>query len=232
MEKSRSWQLFDQIASTYDLANRVLSARQDVVWRKKIARHLPQKPQLDLLDLATGTGDQILHLLKVTSRIQSAVGIDLSEKMLEIGRKKIQDQGLSHQVKLLRQDACHLELQAESFDVVTMSFGIRNVPDVPACLSEMLRVLRPGGRALMIEFSLPNPFILRKAYLFYFRNVLPRLGGLLSGNTAAYRYLNTSAENFPYGEAFQSLMRKSGFQKVKALPLTFGIAHLYIGEKV
>lgn len=224
-EKVKSWQLFDQIAGTYDLTNRVLSARQDVLWRRKLARYLPQKQNLRLLDLATGTADQILHLFEVTDRISEAVGLDMSEGMLEVGRKKTAPFG--NRIKLVRGDATNLPFEDQSFDVITMSFGIRNVPDVPACLREMRRVLKPQGKALVLEFSLPEQKLMRDFYLFYFRRVLPKLGGLISGNTPAYSYLNNSVENFPYGESFLKLMDEAGFAISESHPLTLGIASLY-----
>ncbi len=232
-EKQKSWQIFDQIAGTYDITNRVLSMRQDVLWRKKLSKLLPAGMHLQHLDLATGTGDQILHLIKSLSKdkISYSLGTDLSEEMLKIGRKKIATQNLTHKIELKTGDATKLPLEASRFDVATMSFGIRNVPNVSQCLNEIFRVLKPSGRVLILEFSLPNSKALREAYLFYFRKVLPKLGGAISGHMDAYKYLNNSVEDFPYGEKFLNLMRESGFSDVKAYPLTFGIATIYVGDK-
>lgn len=233
IEKKKSWQIFDQIAATYDITNRVLSMRQDVLWRKKLSKLLPIGNALTHLDLATGTGDQILHLLKVVpkDKIAHSLGTDLSEEMLKFGRKKIASQNLSDKIELRTGDATQLPLENNMFDVATMSFGIRNVPDVSKCLSEIFRVLKPNGRALILEFSLPNAKALREAYLFYFRKILPRLGGALSGHTDAYKYLNNSVEDFPYGDEFLKLMTSQGFSNVRAYPLTFGIASIYVGDK-
>lgn len=222
--------MFDQIAGTYDLTNRILSGRQDVRWRRSLQKHLPQNRPVRLLDLATGTGDQILHLLEAGARLENPVGLDMSKEMLEIGRQKMKARSLDS-VQMIHGNACELPFEDKSFDVVTMSFGIRNVPDVPKCLREIARVLKPGGRALILEFGLPQNFVFRKGYLFYFRHVLPRLGGMISGNTKAYQYLNSSVEDFPYGESFVALMKPAGFSKVKVEDKFLGIACLYIGDK-
>jgi demethylmenaquinone methyltransferase/2-methoxy-6-polyprenyl-1,4-benzoquinol methylase len=227
--KKTSWAMFDQIASTYDLTNRVLSGGQDVLWRRSLANFLPKTDPLNLLDLATGTGDQILHLLDAGAPLTGATGLDMSKDMLKHGIEKLKRRGLGSEFKMVHGDACQTPFEDNSFDCVTMSFGIRNVPDVAKCLSEMHRVLRPGGKALILEFALPRSRVFRSAYLMYFRQVLPRVGGLISGNTKAYRYLNSSVEEFPYGEAFANLMHQAGFHKVNIHQKTFGIANLYEG---
>jgi len=222
--------MFDRIARRYDLLNRLLSFRQDVRWRKRMMQHLPPGEDLRLLDLATGTADVMLFLARVAPRIVSATGLDPAAQMLAIGHRKIRDQGLDKRLTMMRGDATRIGLQDESFDVVSISFGIRNVPDVPAALREMRRVLRPGGRALILEFSLPANPIIRAGYLFYFRHILPRLGTLISGDADAYRYLNRSAEAFPHGQAFCQKITEAGFRQVIAYPLTFGIATLYLPD--
>lgn len=230
-DKSKSWAMFDQIASTYDVTNRVLSGRQDVLWRKSLKKYLPMTPSLKLLDLATGTGDQILHLLDAGAEIGHATGLDMSQDMLKHGRQKIAARGLTHRISMVHGDACKLPFPDQSYDCVTMSFGIRNVPDVPACLQEIARVLKPDGKALILEFALPHWAPLRSAYLFYFRKVLPQIGGLISGNTKAYKYLNSSVEEFPYGQNFANLMRTAGFARVEIHQKTLGVANLYEGFK-
>lgn len=226
--KTESWKMFDRIASRYDLLNRILSMRQDVLWRKKLSQSLPNKQDLDLLDVATGTGDQILHLLSVTKKIKSAIGIDLSQGMLDQGREKIVNLRLENKVSLQTGDACQIPFKDESFDVATMSFGIRNVPDVPQALREIHRVLKKdGGTALILEFSLPQYSFVKKPYLFYFRKVLPKIGSMISGDSVAYRYLNETVEEFPYGEDFANLLKQAGFSKVTYTPMTFGICTLY-----
>lgn len=223
--------MFDRIAHRYDLLNRLLSFGRDVAWRRRMARNLPDVEGLHVLDLATGTADVLLFFHAESRRLAYGVGVDMSSGMLAHGREKVLRAGLSHKVALVRGDATAIPVAEGSFDVVTISFGIRNVVNVEAGLREMRRVLRPSGRALVLEFSLPrNPFI-RVPYLFYFRHVLPRVGGLISGNADAYRYLNRTVETFPYGEAFCALMTGAGFKRVASQPLTFGVATLYVGEK-
>ncbi len=222
------WRMFDRIAPRYDLLNRLLSMRRDVVWRKEMARQLPEGHALRLLDLATGTADVLLSMMRNTSNITSGVGLDMSHQMLVRGKPKIASDS---RLALMRSDATCIALPNRTFDAVTISFGIRNVLDVSAGLREMHRVLKPGGRALILEFSLPANALIRWGYLLYFRNVLPIVGGMISGDARAYRYLNETVETFPYGEAFCALMRDAGLVDVQAKPLTFGIATLYRGDR-
>ncbi len=228
--RQQVWKMFDRIAHRYDLLNHLLSGNRDVAWRRKMAGMLPEKNDLDVLDLATGTGDQLITLAE-TGKLRSGVGIDLAEKMLAIGREKIVAKQLDRLLTLQTGDAGAIPFPDNSFDAVSITFGIRNVLDVPTALREISRVLRPNGRALILEFSLPRNGFVRHSYLFYFRHILPRLGGLISGDSHAYRYLNQTVETFPYGEAFCSLMRESGFTSVQATELTFGIATIYSGDK-
>jgi demethylmenaquinone methyltransferase/2-methoxy-6-polyprenyl-1,4-benzoquinol methylase len=225
------WRMFDRIAPRYDLLNRLLSGGLDVWWRRRVADFLPEGSSLVLLDVATGTADQLLTLMGRDARVVRATGIDMAERMLEIGREKAGRRGWSERVHLQTGDATAIPLDAEQFDATTVSFGIRNVVDVPRALSEMRRVLRPGGRVLILEFSLPSFRPFRAVYLFYLRHVLPWLGGLLSGDREAYRYLNVTIESFPYGEAFCRLMREAGLVNVRANPLSLGIATLYQGDR-
>lgn len=224
------WKMFDRIAPRYDLLNRMLSFRQDVAWRKRMARHMPEGASLRLLDVATGTADQIFSLMRHEPRIQTAVGVDMSEGMLEVGRDKIRQRGLTDHITLRTGDATSIPEASGVYDAVTISFGIRNVTDVVQALGEMRRVLRPGGRVLVLEFSLPGWRPFRALYLFYLRHILPILGGWLSGDREAYRYLNVTVETFPYGRDFCALMTKAGLVKVVHHPLTFGIATIYQGD--
>ena len=223
--------MFDRIAPRYDVLNRLLSFRRDVAWRKRMARHVAGRGELDMLDLATGTGDQILHFIDGGARVRSALGLDMAEDMLARGRTKIRARGLDDHVTLRKGDAVDIPGDAGSFDLVTISFGIRNVGAVDAALRGMLRVLRPAGRLLILEFSMPAGRLMRPVYLAYLRHVLPRVGGILSGDAAAYRYLNRTIESFPSGGAFCALMRNAGAVDVEAFPLTFGIATIYKGDK-
>lgn len=229
--KVEVWKMFDRIANRYDLLNRLLSMRQDVLWRKKLLDLLPAKKDLHLLDIATGTADQILHLFEETDKISKAVGIDMSENMLAQGQKKITQLNLDGKVTLRVGDATQIPFKNDEFDVTTTSFGIRNVVSVENALKESLRVLKPGGTSMILEFSLPKSTLIRKPYLFYFRNVLPKIGSVISGDSTAYSYLNQSVEEFPYGEQFLELMRKAGYDDVSATPLTLGIATIYKGTK-
>ena len=229
--RKQVWRMFDRIAHRYDLLNRLLSFGRDVAWRKELARHVPDRPGLHVLDLATGTADVLLSVCEARPGVEKGVGLDPSWEMLIRGRDKIVRRGLGGKLGLVRGDAAGLGLAGASFDVVTISFGIRNVEDVDTALREMRRILRVGGRALVLEFSLPGNRLFRSFYLWYFRHVLPRVGGLTSGDAYAYRYLNTTVETFPHGQAFCDLMAEAGFDDVRAHPLTFGIATLYVGEK-
>ena len=221
--------MFDRIAHRSDVLNRSLSFGRDVAWRKRLRRHLPTDRDLVLVDLATGTADQILFLLDGPGHIREARGYDLSEEMLSLGREKIARKGLADTVTLHTGDAMRSPQPDQSADIVTISFGIRNVEDVPTALADMRRALVPGGKLLVLECSLPPNRFLRRAYLLYFRHVLPKLGGLVSGDRHAYNYLNQTVETFPCGEAFCDLMRDAGFARVAAEPMTFGVATLYSG---
>ena len=231
--KSTSYEMFNRIAKTYDPVNRMLSFGLDIGWRKKVGRLLPQREEgLDLLDLATGTADQALFLCaQHPESIRSVVGMDLSEGMLAVGREKVLSRHMEHKITLKTGDACDLPLEESSFDAVTISFGIRNVPDVPKALREMHRILRPGGKALILEFAIPKNRIVRFGHLFYLRHVLPLVGGIVSGDKAAYRYLNTSIEAFPYGQDFANLLTDAGFAQANVHSVTFGIANIYEGIK-
>lgn len=233
--KDKSYLMFNRISHRYDLLNRVLSGRQDVAWRKKLAKHLPSGSDLFLLDMATGTGDVAITLLNHTkkkkNRVTKAIGMDMSEGMLEHGRVKVKNLGLDAALELKTGDAENIPAEANTFDVATNAFGIRNLVDFKKGLGEMLRVLKPGGRALVLEFSIPKNPIFRAGYLTYFRHVLPRIGAIVSGDAEAYSYLNQTAEAFPYGQEFLDAMTEQGFTNVKATQVTFGIATIYQGDK-
>lgn len=227
--KKTSFEIFNRIAKSYDSVNRILSFGLDIGWRKKVNTLLPQRNNLRLLDLATGTADQVIMLCDLNQNIEDAVGMDLSDEMLDIGREKVTR--FNGRIRLENGDATQLPIEDTQYDAVTISFGIRNVPDVPASMREMYRVLKSDSKALILEFSLPKNPIIRFGHLFYLRWVLPFVGGLISGDYEAYKYLNTSIEAFPYGEEFCSLLRDAGFEKVTAHPVTFGIATIYEAHK-
>ncbi len=225
------WRMFDRIARRYDLLNHLLSLGQDIRWRKKVARFLVNKYDQYILDLATGTGDQLLYLFSCSDRIDRALGTDLALKMLDRGREKVKKRKLDDRIVLEEGDAENIQYPDNTFDAVTISFGIRNVMSVERSLSEMCRVLKPSGRVLILEFSIPQNILMRSIYLFYFRYLLPFIGSVISGDGSAYRYLNKTVEGFPYGDAFCQLLRESGFQNVSMYPQTFGIATIYCGDK-
>ena len=225
-----SWRMFDQISSTYDKVNRILSLGMDQQWRRELFHFLPKKKNLQLLDLATGTGDQLFSLFETGAPIQAAVGIDLSAEMLQRAKEKVASKPYAGKIEWRRADAEHLPFDANTFDTATFSFGIRNVPHPLTALREIHRVLKSGGRVLILEFSMP-PQPVRPFYLGYLRHILPRLGGYFSKAPFAYRYLNETIEIFPSGKAFGALMEEAGFAPIAYRRMALGAVTLYIGEK-
>jgi len=232
VQKSESWRMFNDISPRYDFLNRVLSFGLDLHWRKVFARYLPDRPALKILDLATGTADILLIIFQRNPNASEGVGTDLAEKMLEIGRRKIAQKDLSGKIRFETGDAHHISYPDNSFDAVTISFGIRNMTDPTKVLREMHRAAKVGGRALILEFSLPRNPVFRFIHVTYLRYGVPVIGWLLTGHYKAYRYLTESIEDFAYGDAFCRLMTDAGFANVKAHPLLFGIATIYQGEKI
>lgn len=224
--------MFNHISPTYDRANRILSLGIDQYWRRKVAKFMPKKENIRLLDCATGTGDQLFSLMKRSRNVSQAVGIDMASEMLRIGKQKLKQKPYARKVTLKQACVTSLPFIDNSFDCATISFGIRNVVDVSSCLKEIHRVLNPGGRILVLEFSLPTNRKLKAAHLFYLRRLIPKVGGWISKDKEAYSYLNQTIETFPYGESFCHLLSDAGFKKVKAHPLTFGIVTLYQGDKI
>lgn len=227
--REKIWKMFDIISPTYDLANRYMTMGCDKIWRKKLSHLLPKSSSLSVLDCATGTGDQIVSLLKTNLNIQKIVGIDLSEEMLKIAKEKLKP--YKEKTELLCADLLSLPFAEGEFDCVTISFGIRNVTNVMAALQECRRVLKKGGRILILEGTVPSHRLLAKAHTLYLRHVLPRIGGLISKNQAAYRYLNQTIETFPQGEKFNGKLRAAGFVHVKANPVWGGVVTIYQGDK-
>lgn len=226
--KSESFKIFDQIAKTYDLLNHLLSFGIDIYWRKRLLKLLPDRNGLKVLDLATGTGDLALTLSR-DPRVESVRGIDLSKGMVEIGQQKVIKNQLQNKVKLEIGDGVTIPAEDSSLDAVTVSFGIRNFNDFRASLRNMARVLKPEGRAYIMEFSLPKNPIVRGVYFLYFRHILPWVGNLISGHGDAYTYLNKTVEDFPYGDDFLIAMTEEGFERAESYLLTFGIATIYVG---
>ena len=230
--KQTTWKRFDKIAHRYDILNRILSVGIDQYWRKKMISFLPKGDALTLLDLATGTGDVMLSLAKnKRCTFSQLIGMDLSQGMMDIGVQKSRRRKRDDLITFQQGNATDIPMPDDTVDVVTISFGIRNVPDVSKTLSEMVRVLKPGGVGMVLEFSMPAHPLLKMLYLFYFRYILPQIGSLISGDKEAYTYLNKSVEVFPYGNTFCQLMHQEGFQGVIQKPLTLGIATLYVGRK-
>lgn len=232
-EPSRNeiWKMFDAISSTYDKVNRCMTFGLDLYWRKKMSSFLPEKEDLFILDTATGTADQIISLFKHSSKIKHVTGIDLSKEMVAIGKQKIEKQPYKDKVNLQVASALELPFADESFDCITMSFGIRNVTDVLSCLKEMRRVLKKSGRLLILEASLPKNILLKGFHLFYLRYLLPNIGGFISKQKHAYVYLNKTIETFPQGESFLSLLKEAGFKQAVAHPLTGGMVTIYQGDQ-
>ena len=230
--KAQSWKIFDAIYRRYDLLNAVLSCGLDRVWRRKFLDLFPAGSNLKILDLATGTADVALTLVKNNPNIQRAIGIDLSENMLALGREKIAACGLGEKIHLQTGDAAKLSFPNDEFDMTTMAFGIRNVENPIFVLKEIYRVLAPNGRGVILEFSLPKNILVRCFYLIYLKVFVPSVGGIISGNFKAYLYLNRTIESFPYGEVFVRMMRQCGFKNVTAQRLLFGVATIYCGEKL
>ena len=224
-------EMFDRVAFRYDLANRVLSCGVDQGWRRRLVRHVPQDRPLSVLDLASGTGDVALLLARLRPNVTQIVGLDISLPMMVLGQRKARATAATPHLEFVAGDAHRLPFPAARFDIVTMAFGLRNLADRPHCLGEMRRVLKPGGRALILEFSLPACPCVRGPYLIYLKHVLPTLGGVLSGNPPAYQYLSSSIQAFPPTEEMRGTMEECGFATVRSEPLTAGIATLYVAEK-
>lgn len=222
--------MFNAISPKYDALNRILSAGIDQSWRRKTLREIRATGALNLLDVATGTADLALALAKGIpgSRV---VGVDISAGMLEVGRSKVRARDLEGRVRLDLGDGEQLPYEESSFDAVTVAFGVRNFENLEQGLRDMRRVLQPGGSLAVLEFSQPTAWPLRGIYLFYFKNILPRIGRLVSKDASAYTYLPNSVQAFPYGEAFAAKLREAGFKSVRVRPLTFGIASLYLAIK-
>jgi len=225
--------MFDRIAPRYDLLNHLLSFGQDFFWRRKVAKYLnsSRNGKLEILDLATGTGDLLISLFRENRNIAKAVGLDISENMLAICREKINSHKLTEHISLMQADVARIPFTENSFDVVTIAFGIRNTADASETLKEMHRILRPGGISLIMEFSLPQVRIIRGCYLLYLRCLLAIIGCVVSGDNYAYRYFGKTVENFYSADDFCALMKEAGFQNVLANQLTAGVVCIYRGYK-
>ncbi len=223
--------MFDSIAWRYDFLNHFLSFGIDRLWRRRAVGIIAKSyKNPEILDVATGTGDLAIAAMRINP--SAVTGIDISKKMLEIGKEKIRRKGLSGKIKLTAGDSEHIPFDDNVFDVAMVAFGVRNFSDPLKGLSEMRRVIRNGGMIVVLEFSKPSSFPFRPVYNFYFRNILPFFGRLFSKDKAAYSYLPDSVMKFPDNEAFLKLLAETGFSGTRQLKLTGGVASIYTGVKV
>jgi len=228
-KKEQVARMFNNISHRYDFLNHFLSLGIDKIWRKTAVGLLrPSNPRF-ILDVATGTGDFAIQAL--TLHPQKVTGVDISEGMLAIGRKKIEKLKLHGQVELLKGDSEDLLFADGTFDAVTVGFGVRNFENLEKGLTEIRRVLKPNAVLVVLEFSRPRKFPMRQLYNFYFKNILPGLGRLISSDKSAYTYLPESVEVFPDGTDFENILRKVGFKETACKPLTFGISSIYTARK-
>jgi demethylmenaquinone methyltransferase / 2-methoxy-6-polyprenyl-1,4-benzoquinol methylase len=222
--------LFDKIAATYDILNRFFSFGLDSYWRRKLCNFLPPEPHLSLLDCATGTGEQLLTFCQKCPSIKKAIGVDFSEKMLSRAKKKI-TQFAHPSIHFQKADVSALPFEDNRFDCVSITFGLRNLIDLAQGLQEMHRVLKPKGRFIALEFSLPSLRSLRALQLFYLRTWMARVGGWIAKEPSAYRYLHQTIATFPYGKALLSHLETAHFTQLQAIPLSCGMVTIYLGEK-
>ena len=229
-KKGQIIDMFNNIAGKYDFLNHALSLNIDKIWRNKAIKAIKPLQSKEILDIATGTGDfAILSAKKLQPK--HVTGIDISEKMLECGIEKIKKLDLQSVVTLEVGDSEAMRFDDNSFDAITVGFGVRNFENLEQGLSEMVRVLKPNGIAAILEFSMPEHFPIKQLYTFYFKHILPFIGKIFSKDYDAYYYLFNSVQEFPYGQKFANIAKSVGFQDVTVQKLTFGIASLYFCRK-
>ena len=222
--------MFDRISPKYDRLNHLLSLNIDKVWRRKTAKAVAKCQPKTILDLATGTADLAITLAKHNPKAH-IVGMDISEKMLEIGRDKVKRQGLENQIELKSGDAAVLPFEDNSFDAVTVAFGVRNFEDRERGLAEIHRVLKPNGMVYILEFSMPEKLPVKQLYRLYFKHILPKIGGMVSKDASAYTYLPNSVEQFPQPSDFMQKLSSQGLIRATMRHFCFGIATLYLATK-
>jgi len=228
-KKEQVARMFDNISGRYDFLNHFLSLGIDKAWRKKAVRLLePYKPKV-ILDVATGTGDFALQAL--TLNPEKIIGVDISEGMLDVGRKKMSDRGLSNIIEMRSGDSENLPFSDNNFDAVTVGFGVRNFENLSKGLLEIYRVMKPGAILVVLEFSRPRRFPFKQFYNFYFKTILPKIGRWISRDKAAYTYLPESVEAFPDGDDFMAILSSTGYKNTTCKPLTFGISSIYTAQK-
>ncbi|RIA08737.1 demethylmenaquinone methyltransferase/2-methoxy-6-polyprenyl-1,4-benzoquinol methylase [Flavobacteriaceae bacterium MAR_2010_72] len=228
-KKQQVTKMFDTISKEYDGLNRVISFGIDVKWRKKVVEIVGNSQPENILDIATGTGDLAIHLAKTQAK--DIIGLDISEGMLEVGRKKVANKHLDETIKLIVGDSENLPFSDNTFDAITVAFGVRNFENLEKGLSEILRVLKPNGLFVILETSVPEKTPYKQGYKFYTKYILPTIGKLFSKDQSAYSYLCESASIFPHGEALNNILRKIGFINVNNKPQTFGVASIYTASK-
>ncbi|WP_258098763.1 bifunctional demethylmenaquinone methyltransferase/2-methoxy-6-polyprenyl-1,4-benzoquinol methylase UbiE [Marinoscillum pacificum] len=228
-KKEQVASMFDSISGKYDFLNHFLSMGIDITWRKKAIKMLKKDQPKQILDIATGTGDFAIEALALNP--DKVTGVDISEGMLSVGREKMKKKGLSDKIELFSGDSEQLQFEDNKFDAVIVSFGVRNFENLEKGLSDMHRVLKPGGKTVILEFSKPKMFPFKQLYSFYFKWILPKIGNTISKDQAAYTYLPESVREFPDGKNFLQILDKVGFKETKCKPLTLGISSIYVGTK-
>ena len=230
-KKEKVREMFDNIAPTYDKLNHVLSMNVDKLWRRHALKEIVDGSAQRILDVACGTGDSTLSIAKAASAGSEVVGVDISEGMMALVEGKAEKAGVRNRIVLQVADGEALPYGDGAFDRVTCAFGIRNFEHKEKGLAEFLRVLKPGGKAVVLELSVPQNRAVRWAYDLYFMRLLPRIGGAVSGDRAAYRYLPASVHNFPAPQAFCRMMEEAGFRAVRCRTFTFGLCRMFVGER-
>lgn len=229
-KKTQVAEMFDNIARRYDFLNRLLSLGIDKSWRKKAINQLQDLQPKYILDVATGTADVALETAR-RLHPDKIIGLDISAEMLHIGQEKIAKQGMSKVIELVQGDSENLPFADNTFDAITVAFGVRNFENLEKGLSEMNRVLKQGGKLVILEFSKPHTFPFKQLFQFYFRNILPIVGKWTSQDPRAYSYLFESVQVFPEGEQFLNILQKNGYKTSKCIPLTLGVCSIYTAEK-
>ena len=229
-KKEQVADMFDTIAFRYDFLNRFLSAGIDITWRKKAIKQLVTLQPKKVLDVATGTADVALLTYKIL-KPNKIVGIDISEGMLDLGRQKIAEKGLQNTITLFTGDSENIEFEDNAFDAITVAFGVRNFQNLQKGLQEMRRVLQPGGKLVVLEFSKPKNKVFKQFYNLYMNVIAPSFGKLFAKNKDAYQYLNDSVQAFPEGQTFLTIMHEAGFTQTYLKPLSLGICTIYCGVK-
>lgn len=229
-KKQQVEEMFDTISGNYDGLNRVISLGSDLKWRRRVLKLVKSKNPDSILDIATGTGDLAIKFAENINATR-IVGLDLSEGMLSMAQKKVNGTRLENKVKFIKGDSESLPFEDESFDVITVSFGIRNFENLEKGLSEIRRTLKTGGLFVILETSVPQKFPFRQGYFMYTKGILPIIGRLFSRDKVAYRYLSESASVFPHGKTLNNILSKIGFIDIENRPQTFGVATIYIASK-